>query len=148
LITAYLTPNLFKYVTKDRFNLRRREFISKYPKPLYMCEECTMDTGEEPGIKYRCPNVEAAICKLNERFFKRMNKGKKRKTNELKEFELIYKMPNDEDGYWNYHEEPISFFLYLAPCEYHDSIYIDGKDDMESMSYQSHRFINGQVSVE
>jgi hypothetical protein len=147
-ITAYLPSPLFQYVTKDLFNLRRHEFVSKYPKPLLLCEECIMDTGKEPKIKCHCPNLDAAIYKLNKRFFKRMNKGNKTKTNRLRKLELIYRLPNDEDGNWQYHEEPISYFLHLSPCEYNRTSCTDDTDDMESIPYQSHRFINGQASVE
>lgn len=107
-----------------------------------------IDAGKEPGITCRCPNLEAAIHKLNKHFVKRINKGNKIKTNQLKKFELIYTMPNEEDGYWSYAEGPISFFLHLSPYEHHETFENDGTDDMESGSYQSYRFINSQVSVE
>jgi len=147
-INAYLPPTLFKYVTKDIFNLRRPELTSNYAKPLHLCEDCKINTGEEPGITCRCPNLEAAIHKLNKYFVKRINKGNKTKTNQLKEFELMYTMPDDEDAYWNYEGERISFFLYLSPYEYHANFENNDADDMDSVSYQSYRFINGQVSVE
>jgi len=150
-INAYLPPTLFKYVTKDIFNLRRPELTSNYAKPLDLCEDCKINTGEESGITCRCPNLEAAIHKLNKYFVKRINKGNKTKTNQLKEFELMYTMPDDEDGYWNYEGERISFFLYLSPCEEGHSLdtkIIYDIDFPDYISNQSYRLINGQASVE
>jgi len=72
-ITSYLPSNLFKYVTKDIFNLRRYEFRSNYAKPLYMCQECSMDTYEDPSDDCQCPQMDAAIDALNNFLFKHMN---------------------------------------------------------------------------
>jgi hypothetical protein len=148
-ITAYLPPTLFKYVTKDIFNLQRPEFTSNYAKPLAMCKECVTDIDRKPGIKCRCPNLEAAIYKLNKHFVKRMNHGNdKTETDELKQFELIYKTPQYENWQWVYEEEPISFVLYLSPCELYERTETYDSDDTDDDSYQSHEFMNVQVSVE
>jgi hypothetical protein len=150
-ITAYLPPTLFKYVTKDIFDLQRSEFTSNYAKTLDVCQDCAMKADTDSRIICQCANLEAAIDKLNKYVVKRINKRIKTKTNQLKIFELIYKMPNDED-YWDYEgvylyddDEPISFFLYLSPCEYQDKI---ESDHMDGIPYQVYSFINGQVSVE
>jgi hypothetical protein len=146
-IMAYLPPNLFNYVTKDIFNLRRAELISNRAKYLRLCDECTMDDSKESPNGCRCPNLDGAIDKLNKYFFKRRNKKRTTNTNQFKQLELIYRVPYDEDYNWQ-HERPLFYFMYLAPCEYDKWIDYDITDDMDSIAYQSHRAINSQVSVE
>jgi len=141
-ITAYLPSHLFKYVTKDIFNLRRLEFKSKYPKPLYMCQECTMDTYEDPSDDCQCPNMDAAIDALNNYLFKRMNNPKD-KTKKQKQFELIYKIPNDEMDHSYELKDPTSFFLYLSPCAHDDTIDLDENYG----TFDEYKLINCQISA-
>jgi hypothetical protein len=127
-ITAYLPPNLFKYVTRDIFNLRRDEFKMKYPKSLYMCQECTMDTCESPSDDCGCPKMDDAIDALNKCLFKKMNGRKMTKTKkpiEPKQFKLIYKIPNDEMDHSYELKDSTSFFLYLSPCQYENDLDTD-----------------------
>ncbi|CAF4293157.1 unnamed protein product [Rotaria sp. Silwood2] len=146
-ITASLPAHLFKYVTKDIFNLQRDEFTSNYANNLDLCEECSMNTDKKRRTKCQCPKLERAIDKLNKYFFKRMNNENKRKTNNSKEFELIYKLPNSDDNYWDYCEEPSLFFLYLLPCAYHKQSNMEDLDDMDCGPYQTCQLID-KVSVE
>jgi hypothetical protein len=141
-ITAYLPSNLFKYVTKDIFNLRRQEFISKYPKPLYMCQECTMDTYEDPSDDCQCPQMDTAIDALNKCLFKRTNnENDKAKRNQLKKFELIYKIPNDEMDHSYELKDSTSFFLYLSPAQYQVDI------DIDDGTFDEYNLINSQISA-
>jgi len=143
-ITAYLPANLFKYVTKDIFNLRRNEFVSKYPKPLYMCQECTMDSYEDPSVGCGCPRMDDAIDALNKYLFKQMNKGNnKTKANKLKKFELIYKIPNDEQDHSYDLKDSTSFFLYLSPSQYEDEFYSDSDDGI----FDQYHLINSKISA-
>jgi hypothetical protein len=150
-ITAYLPPTLFKYVTKDIFNLQRYEFTSNYPEEFDLCDTCSTITRRKQRINCKCPNMKTAIRKLNKHFEKRMNKENKKGTNKLKRFDLIYKLPDDESGVWTDGEEPIYFFLYLSPCEDRctfDTNIINDMDFSEFLSFQSYKLINGQASVE
>ncbi|CAF2789798.1 unnamed protein product [Rotaria sp. Silwood2] len=128
-ITAYLPPNLFKYVTKDIFDLCRDECKLNYPKDFHMCEACSINDYKQPSsIKCRCPKREAAIHKLNNYFFNRMNNDNKIITDKPRKFELIYVMPNGEEDYFMYEND---------------------EDDMDgSTSCQTYQFLNGQISVE
>ncbi|CAF3894206.1 unnamed protein product [Rotaria sp. Silwood1] len=77
-ISAYLPPDLFKYVTKDIFDLQRHEFKLKYAKDFHMCEACSInDYKQSSSIKCQCPKLAAAIHKLNNYFFNRMNNDNK-----------------------------------------------------------------------
>jgi hypothetical protein len=127
-ITAYLPPHLYKYVTKDIFDLQRDEFKMNYAKSLYMCQECTMDTYESPSDDCGCPKMDDAIDALNAFLFKNMNKRKMTKTKrpiESKQFELIYKIPNDGMDHSYESKHPTSFFLYLSPSQYKHDLYMD-----------------------
>jgi len=141
-ITAFLPPDLFKYVTKDIFNLRRQEFTSNYAKPLYMCQECTMDTYESPPDDCQCPKMDAAIDALNKCLFKQTNNRKMKKTNKTKSFELIYKIPNDEQDHSYESKSATSFFLYLSPSQYHTSY------NMDDGPFDRYHLFNSQISVE
>lgn len=70
MITAYLPSHLFKFVTKDIFDLQRSEIVLKYPKPYDMCKDCIIETSKESDSDCRCPNLDATIYKLNKYFFK------------------------------------------------------------------------------
>jgi hypothetical protein len=143
-ITAYLPEHLFKFVTKDIFNLRRREFKSRYPKPFYMCQECTMDSYEDPSDDCQCPKMDAAIDALNNYLFKRTNnENDKRKTKKLKKFELIYKIPNDEMDHSYELKNPTSFFLYLSPPKYEEYM----MDDESYETFDEYNLINSQISA-
>jgi hypothetical protein len=144
-ITAFLPAHLFKYVTKDIFNLGRQEFISNYPKPLYMCQECTMDTCEDPPDDCRCPQMDAAIDALNNHIFKNRNNKKTTKGKVSKKFELIYKIPNDEMDHSDELKHSASFFLYLSPAQY--SAEID-EDSIEEGPFDEYKLLNGQISIE
>ena len=87
--------------------------------------------------------MERAIEKLNKYFFKQ----NKEKTKNSKQFELIYKLPNSEDAYSNYCDEPPLFFLYLLPCVFHKESNMEDFDDMDCGPYQACQWID-QVSVE
>ena len=142
-ITAYLPPNLFKYVTKDIFDLRRLDFLSKYPKPLYMCQECTMDTEEDPPSDCQCPQMDAAIKALNKYFYKRMNHGNEVvMTYKSKQFRLIYKIPNDGQDHTDELTDPTPFFLYLSPTHYNHGC------GMDSGTFDKYYLINSPISVE
>ncbi|CAF1314067.1 unnamed protein product [Rotaria sordida] len=143
-ITAYLPPDLFEYVTKDIFNLRRREFRSNYAKPLYMCQECTMDTCESSSDDCQCPQMDAAIDALNNCLFQQINKQKTIKTNKSKKFELIYTIPNDEMDHSYELKSPTSFFLYLSPCQYNAEI---DMDDMNNGPFDEYNLINSHISA-
>ncbi len=67
--------------------------------------------------------------------------------NNYKRFELIYQVPHDKDYYWKY-ERPRFYCIYLAPGEYNEIINNNDMTDPDSKVYQSHKFINSQVSVE
>jgi len=136
-ITAYLPSNLFKYVTKDIFDLRRDEFKSNYPKDFILCEECSFETDEKRRRKCRCPKMKSAIDKLNKHFFKEINASRR--------FQLIYKALNDEERDWDEEEDSTTYFLYLLPCEYYDEI---DMDNMNDEPFEKYRFINDRVSVE
>lgn len=135
-ITAYLSEDLFRFVTKDIFNLRRREFASKYTKPLYMCQECTMDSYEDPSDDCGCPKMETAIDEMNNYLFKR--------TNKLKKFKLIYKIPNDGDdhSFELKHETP--FFLYLSPAQHEDDIDLDENYGV----FDEYHLLHSQISAQ
>ncbi|CAF3346188.1 unnamed protein product, partial [Rotaria sp. Silwood2] len=139
-ITAYLPPDLFKYVTKDIFNLRRNEFGLNYAKPLYMCEECTMDTCESSSDDCQCPQMDVAIDALNNFLFQQ----KMIKTNKSKKFELIYKIPNDEMDHSDELKSPTSFFLYLSPSQYQAEI---SMDDMNDRPFDEYNLINSHISA-
>ncbi|CAF4736024.1 unnamed protein product [Rotaria sp. Silwood1] len=136
-ITAYLSPNLFKYVTKDIFNLRRREFRLNYAKPLYMCQECTMDTYEDPSDDCQCPQIDTAIDALNNYLFQQ----KTTKINKSKKFEIIYKIPNDEMDHSYELKSPTSFFLYLSPSQYNAETY------MNDEPFDEYNLINSHISA-
>ncbi|CAF1106915.1 unnamed protein product [Rotaria sp. Silwood1] len=149
-ITAYLPPNLFKYVTKDIFDLRRDEFKLNYAKDFHMCEACSInDYKQQSSIKCRCPKLEAAIHKLNNYFFNQMNNDNKMIKNKARKFELIYIMPHGEEDYFIYENDVPHFFLYLSPAEYFDEKSTTEEDDMDgSVSCQTYQFLKGQISVE
>jgi len=149
-ITAYLPANLFKYVTKDIFDLRRDEFKLNYAKDFDMCKACSIDDYKQrSSIKCRCPKLEAAIDKLNNYFFNRMNNDKKIKKNKPRKFELIYMMPNGEEDYFMHENDEPHFFLYLSPAEHFDENSTTEEDDMDgSVSCQTYQFLKGQISVE
>lgn len=68
----------------------------------------------------------------------------------LNHFELIYKHPNDEIGWWEHDEQPVCYFLYLSPCEDHqitDSYSGNDDDDMDSANYQTYSFKNRQATI-
>ncbi|CAF1573483.1 unnamed protein product [Rotaria sp. Silwood1] len=136
-ITAYLSPNLFKYVTKDIFNLRRREFRLNYAKPLYMCQECTMDTYEDPSDDCQCPQIDTAIDALNNYLFQQ----KTTKINKSKKFEIIYKIPNDEMDHSDELKSSTSFFLYLSPSQYNAETYMDDEP------FDEYNLINSHISA-
>jgi hypothetical protein len=145
-IISHLSPNLVQYVTRDLFDLRREEFSSNYAKPLYMCQECYMDTYESPPDTCRCPNMGKAIKRLNEHMFKpNRRRQQQQKTQKVvnKAFELIYKQPNDEEGHEDEEEEPASCFLYLTPHRYYNEP--DPSDIYDGPS-ESYQYIQGQVS--
>jgi len=144
-ITAYLPPTLFKYVTKDIFDLQRYEFTSNYADNFILCEVCDLDPDKESRMKCRCPRMKSAIRKLNKYFFEQINNENKTKKKQLKEFELIYKTLNDGEDDWDEECDPTSYFLYLLPCEYFNEI---GIYDMDDEAFEVYRFINDQVSVE
>ncbi|CAF1075192.1 unnamed protein product [Rotaria sordida] len=146
-ITVSLPVHLFKYVTKDIFNLQRDEFTSNNTDNFDLCEECSMNINKKRRIKCQCPKLERAIDKLNKYFFKRMNNDNKITTFNSKKFELIYKLPNSNDDYWDYYEESPLFFLYLLPCAYHEESNREDLDDMDCGPYHTCRLID-QVSVE
>jgi hypothetical protein len=146
-ISANLPPNLFEYVTKDLFNLKRNEFASNYANDFELCEECSTNTDKKQRIRCRCPKMERAIDKLNKYFFKRMNNEHRGKTNNSNKFDLIYKVPNcDDSNYSDYCDELPLFFLYLSPCVYHEQSNMKDFDD-DMGPYQGCRLID-QVSVE
>jgi hypothetical protein len=151
IINAYLSPALFEYVTKDIFNIQRQEFTSNYPKKFYLCHACSVITHGRRQITCACPRLKIVISKLNKHFSKRINAGKDATiTDKLKKFELIYKLPDDENGVWTGGDEPICFFLFLSPPEYHyslDTNIIHTMDFEDYISSQSYRLI-GQASVE
>jgi hypothetical protein len=140
-ITAYLSPDLFKYVTKDIFDLGRPEFVNNYPKPLYMCQECTMDSYENPPDDCQCPQMDAAIDALNKYLFKQIKSKKKTKKINPKKFKLIYKIPNDEEDHSYDLKDPTSFFLYLSPAKY------DNEIDLDNGPYDEYHLINSQIST-
>jgi hypothetical protein len=142
-ILAYLSSNLFQYVTKDIFNLQRDEFVLNYAKPLYMCQECTMDSYEDPSNDCQCPQMYDAIDALNKYFYKRMNdENEEVITDESKEFRLIYKIPNDGQDHTYELKRPTSFFLYFSPVHYsHGS-------DMDYGTFAKYYLINSQISIE
>jgi len=141
-IIAYLSPNLFKYVTKDIFDLQRDEFISNCAKPFYMCQECTMDTYEDPS-DCQCPQMYDAIDALNKYFYKRMNdENEETITDESKEFRLIYKIPNDGQDHTYELKRPTSFFLYFSPTHY------SHRSGMDSGTFDKYYLINSLISVE
>jgi hypothetical protein len=140
-ITSYLPPHLFKYVTKDIFNLGRLEFISKYPKPFYMCQDCTMDSYEDTS-DCQCPKMDSAIDALNKHLFKRMNHGKQKPRKKEKKFELIYKIPNDGEDHTYELKNSTSFFLYLLPTHYNCEL--DSDDDG---IYDEYHLINSRISA-
>jgi hypothetical protein len=146
-ITAYLPSNLFKYVTKDIFNLQRDEFTSNYADELDLCDGCSMNTDKVRRTKCRCPKMERAIEKLNKYFFKRMNNGNKIRNSDSKEFELIYKLPHCDGDYSDYNEEPPLFFLYLSPCAHERISDTEDIDDTDCGPYQACQLID-EVSVE
>jgi hypothetical protein len=144
-ITAYLSSDLFKYVTKDIFDLERSEFTSNYAKPLYMCQECTMDSYEKPSDDCQCPKMDAAIDALNNYLSKRMNnENDETETDELKQFELIYKIPNDEMDHSYELKRPTSFFLYLSPTQYQAN-YMDHEG---CMPFDRYHLLDCQISAE
>jgi hypothetical protein len=149
-ITAYLPANLFKYVTKDIFNLRQDEFKLNYAKDFDMCDACSINVDKRPSsIKCRCPKLEAAIRKLNNYFFNRMNNDKKMKKTKPRKFELTYIMPNGEEDYFMHENDVPHFFLYLSPAEHFDENSTTEEDDMDgSVSCQTYQFLKGQISVE
>lgn len=140
-ITAYLPSHLFKFVTKDIFNLHRREFTSKYSKPLYMCQECTMDSYEDPSDDCKCPNMTAAIDALNSHIFTRTNNHMKK--NKSKQFELIYKIPNDGDDHSYDLKSYTSYFLYLSPVKYRE----DMLSDEDNGVFDEYHLIHSQISA-
>jgi len=144
-ITGYLPRNLFEYVTKDIFNLRRDEFTSNYADDFNLCQICSFNPDEKSRMKCRCPRMNIAIRKLNKYFFERMNNENKTEKNQLKRFELNYKTLNDEEDDWDEEDDSTLYFLYLLPCEYYNEI---GIYDMDDEAYEDYRFINGQASVE
>ncbi|CAF0761243.1 unnamed protein product [Adineta steineri] len=144
-ITAYLPPHLFKYVTKDIFDLRRDEFKLNYAKPLYMCQECTMDTYEDPPDDCQCPQIDTAIDTLNTYLFKKLNNNMRRNKNITRKFELIYKIPNDEEDHSDELKDSTSFFLYLTPVQH--SLDID-EYTIEEGPFDEYKLLNGQISVE
>ena len=141
-----MPTNLFKYVTKDIFNLQRDEFKSNYADELDLCNECSMNTDRQRRTKCRCPKLERAIEKLNKYFFKRMNDENKKTSSDTKKFELIYKLPNADDD-WDYHGEPPLVFLYLSPTAFEKKSGQKDLDDEDCGPYQTCQMIN-QVSVE
>jgi hypothetical protein len=143
-ITAYLPPHLFKYVTKDIFSLQRHEFRSKYAKPLYMCQECTMDSYEDPSDDCQCPKMDEAIDALNKSLFKTIHKQKTTKTNKpIKQikFELIYKIPNDGEDHSYELKDYTPCFFYLSPSLYEVDL------EMNDWPNDEYRHINTNVSA-
>ena len=140
-ITGYLPTHLFTYVTKDIFNLRSLEFRLNYPKPFYMCVECAMDSCEDPSDTRLCPNIEDAIEKLNQHFFKTQQRQQQR-GNKTPRFELIYRVPNDDDTYDIERRAPASFFLYLSPAQYEN----DDDDDSCYGSFERYYSITSNIS--
>ena len=146
-LNTYLPLHLFKYVTKDIFNLQRDEFALNYANDFDLCEECSMNTNKQRQIKCRCPKMERAMEKLNKYFFKRMNHEKKIKTYKSKEFKLIYQLPNCDGNYSDYCNEPPLFFIYLSPGVFHKEGNTEDLDDMDCGPYQGCQIIE-QVSTE
>jgi hypothetical protein len=106
-----------------------------------------MDSNDASTIECPCPNLEDAINRLNKHFFKRMNTKNETNKNKYKKIQLTYRVPYDEDYNWKY-ERPLFYCMYLSPCEYDATMDNDDMYDMDSIVYQSHQFINSQVSVE
>jgi hypothetical protein len=148
-ITAYLPPNLFKYVTKDIFDLRRGEFKVNYAKDFELCDECSSNGYTRSSKKCRCPKLEGAIQKLNNYFYNRMNGDKKPKSNESKKFELMYFIPDGDDEFFEEDNDEPHFFLHLSPVELCHEDSTREEDDMDGLiSSQSYRFLKGDISVE
>ncbi|CAF1389052.1 unnamed protein product [Rotaria sordida] len=150
-ITAHLPSYLFKYVTKDIFDLQRDEFKLNYAKDFDMCKACSIDNYKQSSsIKCRCPKLKTAIHQLNNYFFKQMNNNNNKiKKNKPRKFELIFVMPNGEEDYFMHENDEPHFFLYLSPAEYFDENSTTEEDDMDgSASCQTYQFLNGQISVE
>ena len=150
-ITSYLPANLFRYVTRDLFDLRRKAFSADYAAPLYMCQECSMDTSESPPATCRCPNMDRAIERLNKHMFKPKRRRQQQQQQQHKRqkivdkaFRLIYKRPNDREDHQGEEEDPASCFLYLTPQRYFNEphSYSIGEEPFDS--YQT---IQGQVSA-
>lgn len=135
-ILGYLSADLFQYVTKDLFDLRRYEFTMNYPQPLYMCQECTMDSYEKPSDDCGCPQMYNVIRELNKQFFKEVDDE-----DEIKAFALAYKIPNDEQDHTRELDDPTPFFLYLKPVQH--------STDYEPYGiYQKYNRLNGRISAE
>jgi hypothetical protein len=143
-INAYLPSNLFQYVTKDILNLRRDEFISNYPEEFELCEICMLNPEKKSRKRCQCPEMESAIHKLNNYFFKRMNDEHKTSTNQIREFQLIYKLLNDELGDWD-EDDSNFYFLYIVPCEYYNEINLS---NMDEDAFEDYRIVNDQISLQ
>jgi hypothetical protein len=142
-ILAYLPPNLFQYVTKDIFNLQHYEFVSNYPKEFQLCEICTFNPERKSKRRCPCPDMEGAIHELNKYMFKRMNDEDNTSKKQIRKFELIYKLLNDEECGCD--DDSPSYFLYIIPCQHYNEIELH---DMDDEPFEEYRFIVDQISVE